>query len=450
MNDFFTNLIGTLAVILVIAAILSGTDFVSKSFGKITGWKYSLLVGAIGGAFGIYANLSGLNYLGAVISVRDAGPMLAGMLGGPLAGLFAGLICGAHRLYLGGITAKACILATSCIGIFCGYYFQNYPKEKRVSPYMTMIIGAIMETFHLSLVLLMVKPFETAMAIVNRIAIPFILVNAFGFTLMVIIMSYIEQQRKLADDKARLESELEIAKVIQHSLLPTITEDFPVRSTKFTLEVQKYMKPAKKVGGDFYDFFAKDEDHFVFLIADVSGKGIPGALFMANAKQTLQGFIRDVSDFSQAVEFANASLCENNEAEMFVTAWIGVFEISSHKLRFISAGHNPPILIHNGQPVYLKLKNSFILAGMDSMKYKVNEIQLEKDDILYLYTDGVTEATNPKEELYGEERLLKCLSRDNDVTAGEIILHVNKSLNEFVQGYEQSDDITMLAIKVIE
>ena len=270
-----------------------------------------------------------------------------------------------------------------------------------------------MEAFHLCVVLLMVRPFETAVEIVRQIAVPFIAVNALGFALMIIIMNYTEKQRDLALERSRLRSELEVANVIQHSLLPQITQDYPGRQE---LDVSGSMEAAKEVGGDFYDVFYVDPTHLAFVIGDVSGKGVPAALFMASSKITLQNCIRDIPDLAQAVETANNALCARNEAEMFVTLWVGILDFTTGELRFVSAGHNPPVLLREDKAQYLRCKNGFVLAGMEGAKYRENSVQLQKGDLLYLYTDGVTEAEDKSHQLFGEERLLTCFDNRSGTT----------------------------------
>ena len=447
MGEFFSNLIGTLAVIIVISEIISSSTVIPRVLWTKRDWKSILLAGLIGGLFGIYANLSGVPYKGAFITVRDTGPILAGYMAGPFGGFIAGVICGVHRYTMGGITAVACIAATCLIGFFSGFFFDNRRGEAiKVST--SLKVGAFSEMGHLLMVLLLVEPFDTALDIVKTIAIPFILVNSFGFTLMIQVMKFIETQKKMQSDQDKLDTELETAKNIQRSLLPPITEDYPCKSADNKFSIATYIEPAKKVGGDFYDFFYIDKTHFAFLIADVSGKGIPAAMFMATSKMILQNCLRDISDFSEAVEMANERMCVNNDAGMFVTSWIGILDLETMALKYVNAGHNPPILFRDNKSEYLRNKNSFILAGMEGMKYKVNDLQLNKGDIIYLYTDGVSEADNKDEELYGEARLEKCLNKLSDPDADEVINAVNKSLDKFVNGHEQFDDITMLALKI--
>jgi len=443
ISTLISRMVGTLAVILVVSAFIGGSDVISKLVKTEKAWKNSIIMGILGGVFGIYGNISGFDLNGAVISVRDIGPMLAGFSGGPLGGLIAGLLAGIHRLTMGGITAQACVVATCCIGLICGAVSNKW-YEYIVKPHFAGLLSAFMEVFHLSIVLIMVKPFETALDIVRQIALPFIVVNALGFVMMITIITYTEKQRNLTIEKSRLQSELEVANVIQHSLLPLLNEDYPGCKE---LDISAYMEAAKEVGGDFYDVFYVDSTHLAFVIGDVSGKGVPAALFMASSKITLQNCIRDISNLSEAVATANNALCARNEAEMFVTLWVGVFDLTNGALTFVSAGHNPPVLRHNGKATFMKFKNGFVLGGMEHMKYQEHRIQLAKGDIVYLYTDGVTEAEDKNHNLFGEERLLSCFENKNESNSTALIEHVKESIDEFINGNSQFDDITMLCFK---
>lgn len=440
MESIFSKLIGTLAVILLVAAFIGGSDILSRFMDTQKKWKYSIVFGILGGLFGAYGNISGFNLNGAVISVRDIGPMLSGFMGGPIGGVIAGMIAGLHRLTFGGITAKACIVATCLIGFLSGLISLK-GKSLRNKPHIAFIFGAMSEALHLGIVLIMVKPFETAFEIVRQIAIPFILINSVGFALMVTIISYTEKQKFLVSEKSRLQSELEVATVIQHSLLPVINEKYPGRDE---VDVSAFMEAAKEVGGDFYDIFFIDSNRIVIEIGDVSGKGIPAALFMATAKITLQNCIRDIPGLSEAVNIANNVLCSRNEAEMFVTLWVGVLDITTGELTYVSAGHNPPVTVIDGEPKYLKAKSGFVLAGMEGIRYKENCITLKKGDAVCLYTDGITEANNSDGQLFGEDNLLKCFGESGYSSSGEIMNHIKQSVNSFVGKAPQFDDMTML------
>ena len=441
--EFFSRMIGTLAVILLVAAYAGSTQLLKKYIGQRKNWKFILVTGLFGGLFGVYGNISGIALNGAVISVRDIGPMLAGLIGGPLSGLLAGAVAGLHRLTMGGLTAEACIIATCSIGTLCGLLSHWFPGVLK-KYYWTLLIGVAMEVLHLSIVLLVVKPFSTAWDIVRQIALPFITVNAVGFASMMGIIHFIEKQQALSLERERLKSELEVANVIQHSLLPALSERYPGRPE---LKAAASMEAAKEVGGDFYDVFFVDPDRIAFLIADVSGKGIPAAPFMASSKTVLQSCIRDIPKLSEARETANSVICEKNELDMFVTVWAGVLDLRDGSLRFVSAGHNPPVLLREGKAEFLKIKNGFVLGGMEGVRYRENELRLAEGDALFLYTDGVTEAATGENELFGNERLLACLDGCGTEDAQAVLDRVKAAVDGFVKNNEQFDDMTMLCVK---
>ena len=246
-------------------------------------------------------------------------------------------------------------------------------------------------------------------------------------------------KRYIAEAAARIDKELEYAKQIQLSALPT---NFP-EGEEYTIFAQ--MIAAKEVGGDFYDFYKLNDDTVAFLAADVSGKGIPAAMFMMTAKTIIKDLAESGMPVNEIFTKANEKLCENNESGMFVTAWMGVLDIPSGKLQFANAGHNPPLLKRaNGGFEYLKTRAGFVLAGMEGIRYRVGELTLSPGDRLFLYTDGVPEATNTDNKLYGEERLLNFANENLTMDATELLPALKKNIDEFVGEAPQFDDITML------
>ena len=263
------------------------------------------------------------------------------------------------------------------------------------------------------------------------------------------INSTVETLKQYIEEaKARFSKDLEIAKQIQHSSLPSVFPPYPNRKD-FSIFANMYA--AKEVGGDFYDFYLVDENHLAFVIADVSGKGIPGAMFMMTSKTLIKSHIESGLAVNDVFTNVNTQLCENNEAGMFVTAWMGILDLKTGIVKFANAGHNPPLVKHaDGTFEYLKSKANFVLAGMEGIRYKEQEIQLEKGDKIYLYTDGVTEAHNDKNELYGEDRLLKCLNSVKDKSVDDICQKIKEDVELFVGTAEQFDDITMLCVSFNE
>ena len=441
--EFFSRLIGTLAVMLLVAAFAGSTQLLKKYLGKRKNWKFIVLTGLFGGLFGVYGNISGVELNGAVISVRDIGPMLGGFIGGPISGLIAGAIAGVHRLTMGGITAEACVAATCSIGLLCGLLALKAPVVLK-KYYWTLLVGVGMEILHLSFVLILVKPFSTAREIVQQIALPFITVNAVGIMSMMSIMHFIEKQQELSLERERMRSELEVASVIQHSLLPDLNEKYPGR---LEIAVSGSMQAAKEVGGDFYDLFFVGPDRIAFLIGDVSGKGVPAALFMASCKVILQNCIRDNPNLAEALFTANNVLYEKNEADMFVTVWAAVLDLQTGNLSYVNVGHNPPVFIRDGKTAFLRSSSGFVLAGMENTSYREQRLPLKDGDVLFLYTDGVTEATTVDNELYGNDRLLACLKDCAETDAKAMVESVKKSVDAFVRDNEQFDDITMLCVR---
>ena len=208
------------------------------------------------------------------------------------------------------------------------------------------------------------------------------------------------------------------------------------------------MDTAKEVGGDFYDFYFVDEDHLAFLIADVSGKGIPAAMFMMTAKTLLKSYAESGMNVSEVLTKANNKLCEGNDAGMFVTVWMGYLNTKTGEVTYTNAGHNPPLIRRaDGSVEYIKSRPGLVLAGMEGIRYRSNTIQLSQGDILYLYTDGVTEATDLNNELYGESRLLAVLEKESNVDVHSMCHLVKADVDAFAGKAPQFDDISMLSLQ---
>lgn len=252
-------------------------------------------------------------------------------------------------------------------------------------------------------------------------------------------------KKYIAEAAARIDKELEFAKSIQHSLLPSVFPPYPNRED---FDIFARMDTAKEVGGDFYDFYLTGHNELVFLIADVSGKGIPAAMFMMRAKTLIKSYAETGMSVEEVFTKANEKLCESNDAEMFVTAWIGKIDLVTGLVSFANAGHNPPLVKHSdGGYEYLKSRAGFVLAGMDTIRYRKNELQLSPGDTLFLYTDGVTEATDLHNGLYGDDRLQAILNISPDSTPEDLCATVKADVDRFAGDAPQFDDITMLCLK---
>jgi sigma-B regulation protein RsbU (phosphoserine phosphatase) len=256
--------------------------------------------------------------------------------------------------------------------------------------------------------------------------------------------------KQITGEKERIGAELNVATTIQASMLPSIFPPFPHRPE---FDIYAVMCPAKEVGGDFYDFFMVDEDNLAVIIADVSGKGVPAALFMVIAKTLLKNNAQMGKPLDEIFYTVNNQLCENNEARsnMFVTAFMGLLNISTGRFSYVNAGHNPPLVRQgNGDFTWLNVKAGLMLACMEDMRFKVMEITLDKNDIVFLYTDGVTEALNKEEELFGNDRMLTALNADavKNCTIQEYIPAMLGEIEKFANGADQADDITMLMLQL--
>ena len=284
------------------------------------------------------------------------------------------------------------------------------------------------------------------------------------------MVGFIERLYNVTAERQRTATELDVARQIQMSAVP---HDFDSLTERFALDIAGFMRPAREVGGDFYDVFEVGERGVAFVIGDVSGKGVPAALFMMRAQSLLRQYLLETDDLGTAFTLANRQLCERNDAMLFVTAFACVVDTATGEVRFANAGHNPPVLKQNGKLSYLKCRPGLVLGAMDVVKYREGRFACSPSDGLLLYTDGVSEAANAAEELYGEERLLETLARidasggegapvGSDVQALDVaaaasaaaassaqtaVNYLVTSVDAFAGEAPQADDITMLAFR---
>ena len=307
-------------------------------------------------------------------------------------------------------------------------YFVSFP-----------MIGAIIQAFYKEL---------SVMHLATQFALVLIFGNIFKERSQDLLKKELDIQKKeaqilLAERKQqRVAAELNLAADIQRHMMPA---SFP-SSGHFALHAT--MSPAKEVGGDFYDFFPVDEEHLVLVMADVSGKGVPAALYMMTTETMIKNAAKQGLPPGQVLELVNAQLCENvDQVEMFVTVWIGILEPSTGRLLAANAGHEYPIIRHrDGQFEIFKDKHGLVLGGMEGIRYREYELTLEPGSALFMYTDGVTEATSEELELFGMERLVKALNKNPQAMPEELLQNVRRDVDDFVGAAPQFDDLTMMAI----
>lgn len=258
------------------------------------------------------------------------------------------------------------------------------------------------------------------------------------------LATHIENLKKVTAEKERIGAELNVATQIQADMLPRIFPPFPDRNE---FDIFASMTPAKEVGGDFYDFFLIDDNHLGMVMADVSGKGVPAALFMVIAKTLIKNRAQMGGGPSEILQYVNEQLCQGNEAELFVTVWFAILDITTGKGMAANAGHEHPVIRRaNGEYELVQYRHSPAIAVMEDIRFKEHEFEMHPGDSLFVYTDGVTEATNAKNELYGTERMLKALNSEMDADPKKLLQNVQDGINAFVGNAPQFDDITMMCL----
>lgn len=259
------------------------------------------------------------------------------------------------------------------------------------------------------------------------------------------MVNYMDNLTVVTAEKQRISTELSLATRIQTSMMPHVFPPFPDRKE---FDIFASMNPAKEVGGDFYDFFLIDDNHLGLVMADVSGKGVPAALFMMASKIILQSCAMLGGSPAEILTKTNEAICSNNQEEMFVTVWLGILEISTGKLTAANAGHEYPVIRNAGGRFELfKDKHGFVIGGMSGAKYREYEIQMEPGSKLFLYTDGVPEATDADKNMFGTERMVDALNTEPEASPEVILKNVHSAVDGFVKEAEQFDDLTMLCIE---
>ncbi len=261
-------------------------------------------------------------------------------------------------------------------------------------------------------------------------------------------IKFIKNAQKEHSQLKSIQSDLKVAKEIQETILP---KNFPPFPEWNTFDIYASMNAAAYVGGDFYDFFRIDNDRLGFVIADVSGKGIPAAIFMAISRTVIRAIALTENSVAQCMKRSNKILCQESVNDMFVTVFYGILNVNTGVINYCNAGHNPPILVKEDSSIsFIPLTNDIVLGAIENATFHEKELTLAKGDMLFLYTDGVTEAMNPQQELYGDKRLLDNCKAYAGSSPKEMIENITETVGQFTIGAVQSDDITLLAIKYKE
>lgn len=378
-------------------------------------------------------------------------------------------VLGISILYIG--MTYQMILAWSCpILLSCHFYSQRVARVTYITSlillFITMFLGAVYGVWDCNMMdstniggvasdrinYLLEQHYNGEDTLINIVKLYYVsralvltVVYAIGITLSKRTRGLLDRQQADLVEKERIDAELSVATEIQNAMLPNIFPAYPMREE---FELYATMTPSKEVGGDFYDFFLVDDDHLALVIADVSGKGVPAAMFMMSAQIMIKNLTTQDKTPSQVLTEVNEQLCETNQNDMFVTVWFGIYEISTGKLIAANAGHEYPIVCRNNEKFQLfKDKHGFVIGGMEDMSYHDYEMQLEQGETLFVYTDGVLEAINEQSDAYGTERLLTQLDKTKNCSLEELLSGVKIDVDSFANTMLQFDDITMLAIR---
>ena len=440
------SLINSVTVIIVIAYFLTRSRIFQRVLEKNMTGRDKLLMVLIFGLFSIYGTLSGFRILGGIASIRDLGPTVAGLLGGPLVGVGAGIIGGIHRYVQGGFTAVGCGVATVVAGLAGGImYLMKRDRFVGIGRAVLLMIGV--ELMHMAIVLIISQPREEAFRLVKGVVIPMVTANAAGIGVYGFIMMNLLRERSMEKATLMMEGELGVAREIQMSLVPKTFPPVPERE-EFSLYAS--LEPAREVGGDLFDFYFVGENRFFFMIGDVSGKGVPAALFMAVTRSFMKAAMQSTDEaLGRIVSNVNTMLCEGNDASMFVTAFCGVLDVLTGEITYINAGHNPPAIVKaDGSVAFFKVVANLPLGAMDDMEYAEGNLHLEEGDTLVLYTDGVTEATNRQKGFFTEEAFLKVLESARGESVRGIVDKTLTAVHQFAAGSPPADDVTLLVLRM--
>jgi len=447
--NILIDLIKTACVVVAFAYVVTRAGFFTEILDKKFSFKNQAILLLLFGALSIFGTYGGLRLpSGAIANIRDLGPMVAGLVGGPLVGLGAGLIGGVHRYFLGGFVCIPCALSTVIAGLLGGAIYR-LKRGEFVAVWQAILFAAFMELLHMGLTLLMARPYEQALGVVKEVILPMTGANALGMAIFAFIIRNLITERRTAEEREsyrreleRTEYEMETARGIQQSFLP----ESPPRIEGFELAALNL--PARQVGGDFYDFIPVSENEWGIIIADVSGKGVPAALFMALSRTLVRANVADNTTASQAMQKANSLISQEAKMGMFVTLFYAVLNPEKRRLQYVNAGHNPPFVVKKSSGDVILLRASGIAMGvMDDVLLEEREIELDSNDIVVFYTDGITEAINGTGEQFGEKRLIETINKNADLSVKDLMGRVKDEVFTFAQGQPQHDDFTLVLLK---
>jgi sigma-B regulation protein RsbU (phosphoserine phosphatase) len=444
-----------ICVIIVFAYLFTRSRYFLEILEKKPSIKTQTLLIAVFGLLSVYGTISGVTLYGAVLNVRDLGPIIAGLCCGPYVGIGAGIIGGLYRCAQGGPYMYTGLVAPILAGFLGGVmYLVN--KRELVPTRVAVVFVALVESLVSLITIIVATPAAQWVTILTVVAIPMIITNMVAvFIFSTIIQNLLSERRmkqekeKLEFEMARKDAELQIAAEIQRNFLPEtipVTQGFDIAAKSI---------PAKEVGGDFFDVMPLEvipmsNTRTGIMIADVSGKGVPAALFMALSRIVVRVTAMWFKKPSEVISFANPIIANNSKTGMFVTLFYGVIDNETRTLTYVNAGHNPPIVLRKQTGEIEELSLTGVAVGaLDDAEYEQQELPLFTGDVIVLYTDGITEAVNDREEMYDVPRLMEIIRKSGDSSSQEIADEIIRSVFIFTGTQPQFDDITLMVVKVI-
>ncbi|HWR38705.1 MAG TPA: SpoIIE family protein phosphatase [Patescibacteria group bacterium] len=407
-------------------------------------WRQQLVFGFVFSIFSAYGIYNGLMVNGLLVALSRPGPILAGLMAGPVLGTSVGFITAVIRYSYGGENALAAGSTSLIAGILAGLY-SWWRKGPVLSVREAVLFTVGFELLARVVPVLLIADRMQLVKIQLLVILPMVLGNGMMVAFFVLVLNTLRAEQKIRSQQARLEGELSLAREIQQSMVPALPTGC-IYSTSFSLHA--ILEPAREVGGDLYDFFFLDEHRFGFVIADVSGKGIAAALFMSATRTLFKSQADREAQTGEIVRRVNEELCRGNNASMFVTLFCGILDIRTGEVTYSNAGHNPPYLLcQDDKALLLADRHGPALGVVEGMCFSSGKLRMAAGDVLLMYTDGVTEAMNGQMELFGDQRLEAALLGSDSNEPCQLLPLVMDHLQNFTAGAEQSDDITMLALR---
>ena len=443
-----------ICVIMIFAYLFSRSRYFTEVFEHRATIRTKIILVIFFGLISVYGSISKIGLYGAVLNVHDLGPIIAGFVCGPFVGLGAGLIGGAFRFTQGGPYMYAATLATILAGVLGGLVYLAY-KKKFISTTNAVLYTFLIEILVSIMQIVMATPAAEVVNVAVFVALPMIIIVSVAvFIFSKIIHNVLDEHRmkaekeKLESEMARKDAELQIAAEIQKNFLP---ETLP-RTEGFDIAAKSLM--AKEVGGDFFDVMPLEiipmsTSRTGIMIADVSGKGVPAALFMALSRIVVRVTAMWFNKPQEVISFANPIIASNSKTGMFVTLFYGVIDKETLTLTYVNAGHNPPIVLRKETGEIEELALTGVAIGaMEDAEYTQESIPLAKGDVVVLYTDGITEAVNDKEEMFDVPRLIETIRKNGNSSSQEIVNEIISAVFSFSGSEPQYDDITLMVVKV--